>query len=70
VGDLLFVVVNLARKLKIDPEVALEATNVKFMDRFHQVEGELKGTKRTLEEATLDEMEVLWQRAKERGRMA
>jgi MazG family protein len=70
VGDLLFVVVNLARKLNIDPEVALEGTNAKFMDRFHQVEEELKGTKRTLEEATPDEMEVLWLRAKERGRMA
>ena len=70
VGDLLFVVVNLARKLKIDPEVALEGTNAKFMDRFAQVEEGLKGEGRTLEEATLDEMEVLWLRAKERGRMA
>lgn len=70
VGDLLFVVVNLARKLKIDPEVALEGTNAKFMDRFHQVEAELKGRTRTLEEATLDEMEVLWLRAKEQSRMA
>ncbi len=70
VGDLLFVVVNLARKLKIDPEVALEGTNAKFMDRFGQIEEGLKGEGRTLEEATLDEMEVLWLRAKERGRMA
>ena len=70
VGDLLFVVVNLARKLRIDPEVALEGTNAKFMDRFARVEAGLKEAGRTLEEASLDEMEVHWLRAKERGRMA
>ena len=70
VGDLLFVVVNLARKLGIDPEVALEGTNVKFQDRFGEIETGLKADGRSLEDASLDEMELLWLRAKERARMA
>ena len=70
IGDLLFVVVNLARKLGIDPEVALEGTNVKFMDRFGAVESGLKAAGQSLEDADLGEMERRWQLAKERGRMA
>lgn len=70
VGDLLFVVVNLARKLGIDPEVALEGTNVKFTDRFGEVESGLKESGESLEGADLGEMERRWQLAKERGRMA
>ena len=70
VGDLLFVVVNLARKLGIDPEVALEGTNGKFTDRFGSVESGLKDSGQTLEGADLGEMERRWQLAKERGRMA
>ena len=70
VGDLLFVVVNLARKLKIDPEVALEGTNVKFMDRFGEIESGLQADGSSLEQADLGEMERRWQLAKERGRMA
>ena len=69
VGDLLFVVVNLARKLGIDPEVALEGTNVKFTDRFGSVESGLKEAGQSLEQADLGEMERRWQLAKERGRM-
>ena len=59
IGDLLFVLANLARKLKIDPEQALRKTNAKFRKRFGYVEAnaELPG-------ATLDEMEALWQAAK------
>lgn len=70
VGDLLFVVVNLARKLGIDPEVALEGTNEKFLARFAEVESGLKEAGKSLEEADLGEMERRWQLAKERGRMA
>ena len=70
VGDLLFVVVNLARKLGVDPEVALEGTNVKFEDRFGQVEAGLSAEGRSLEEADLGEMERRWQLAKERSRLA
>lgn len=65
VGDLLFVVVNLARKLGIDPEVALEGTNVKFEGRFAAMEGGLKARGQTLEKASLEEMESGWQEAKQ-----
>ena len=64
IGDLLFVTVNLARKLKIDPEVALEGTNVKFEKRFAYLERILKERGTSLEEATVDEMNVLWEEAK------
>ncbi len=59
VGDLLFVVVNLARFLKVDPEQALRKTNAKFRKRFAYVE---RGAK--LPGATIQEMEALWQEAK------
>ena len=64
VGDLLFVVVNLARKLGMDPEVALEGTNVKFEKRFAAMEQDLRERGSSLEEASLDEMEGGWVRAK------
>ena len=59
IGDLLFVVVNLARFLKVDPEQALRKTNAKFRKRFGHVE---RGAK--LPGASLEEMEALWQEAK------
>ena len=64
VGDLLFSVVNLARRLGIDPEVALEGTNVKFEDRFGAMEEALKDDGRSLEDAGLEEMEREWEKAK------
>ena len=64
VGDLLFVVANLARHLDVDPEKALRGTNEKFCDRFKHIETSLKAGGKTLEDATLDEMETLWQAAK------
>jgi ATP diphosphatase len=64
VGDLLFVVANLARHLKIDPEAALRGTNAKVVRRFEFVEKELAAQGRTPAQASLDEMEALWQRAK------
>ncbi len=64
IGDILFVVVNLARFLKVDPEQALRATNSKFRTRFAHVEQGLESAGKTLKEATLDEMERLWQDAK------
>lgn len=63
-GDLLFVCVNLARKLEVDPERALKRANGKFERRFRHIETELKAAGRTAEDATLDEMEALWQAAK------
>ena len=64
IGDLLFVVANLARHLKVDPEAALRRTNAKFTRRFRHVEaslGERAG------KAGLEEMEALWQEAKAKG---
>jgi MazG family protein len=64
IGDILFVIVNLARFLKVDPEQALRATNAKFRSRFAHVEGGLASAGKTLQESTLEEMERLWQDAK------
>ncbi|MET3580640.1 ATP diphosphatase [Mesorhizobium robiniae] len=63
-GDMLFAVVNLGRHLKVDSEAALSGTNEKFRSRFHHVEQALEASGNTLERATLDEMEALWQQAK------
>jgi len=65
VGDLLFVVVNLARKLGQDPEIALRRTNLKFLRRFRSVKEQLSRQGRSLEEATLEEMDALWERSKQ-----
>ena len=63
-GDLLFALVNVARKMGIDAEAALRASNAKFRTRFLKVEQGAWDTGRTVEELTLDEMEALWQQAK------
>ncbi len=63
-GDLLFVLANLARHLDIDPEAALRAANAKFIRRFGSVEGTLRAQGRRPEEATLAEMDALWDEAK------
>ena len=69
IGDLLFVCVNLARKLNIDPESALRRCNRKFETRFRAVEATLQAeTGRTIEQAELDELDALWQRAKQFGK--
>ncbi|HBE95813.1 MAG TPA: nucleoside triphosphate pyrophosphohydrolase, partial [Verrucomicrobiales bacterium] len=64
IGDLLFIVTNLARKLGVDPEVALEGTNEKFLHRFAQIEKGLKEHGSSLEEASLEEMNEIWNAAK------
>jgi len=64
IGDLLFSVVNLARKHKLDPEILLESTNVKFEGRFAAMDIALQQDGKDLSSATLDEMEVEWQKAK------
>ncbi len=64
IGDLLFVIVNLARFLKVDPEQALRGTNAKFRRRFAHVEEGIEAAGKTLREATMEEMESLWQDAK------
>ena len=67
IGDLLFSVVNLARKLGHDPEVLLSATNTKFTNRFHQMEVSLRATQTPLGVADVATMEEHWQAAKGRS---
>jgi len=64
-GDLLFVLVNLARFVKVDPEQALRATNAKFRQRFGYIERKLAEHGKKPADATIDEMEALWQEAKQ-----
>lgn len=64
IGDLLFAVANLARHLGADPESALSAANAKFERRFHHIEAALAAKARSPADATLHEMEALWQQAK------
>jgi ATP diphosphatase len=64
IGDLLFVCVNLARRLDFDPESALRHANAKFERRFRAIEALLAERGRKPEQASLDEMEALWQQAK------
>jgi len=64
VGDLLFAVVNLARHLNADPEGVLRATNAKFERRFAAIEKALAARGKTPKEATLAEMDALWDEAK------
>ena len=66
-GDVLFAVANLARHCKVDPEVALRATNDKFEKRFRYIEKRLGEQGRKPADATLEEMEALWQEAKTRA---
>ena len=63
-GDVLFVLVNLARFLAVDPEQALRKTNRKFRERFGYVERKLKEAGKSPSEATLEEMDALWNEAK------
>jgi len=66
IGDLLFVVVNLARHLGVDPETALRETNLKFERRFAAIEDALAAAGKTPAQATLAEMDALWDQAKAR----
>jgi len=65
VGDLLFVLVNVARYLSLDPESALRKTNRKFRRRFQWMEERMRERGKKLPEATLEEMEALWQESKQ-----
>lgn len=64
IGDLLFAVTNLARHLGVEPEVAMRRANAKFERRFRKIEESLASEGRNPMDATLEEMESLWQRAK------
>ncbi len=64
-GDLFFALVNACRLYGVDPESALARTNKKFRTRFDYMETQAAASGRMLHDMTLDEMEALWQRAKE-----
>ena len=68
VGDLFFVMVNIARYLSLDPESALRKTNRKFKRRFHWIEEQLRASGRGPEQASMTELESLWQEAKRQDR--
>jgi MazG family protein len=65
VGDLFFVMVNIARFLSLDSESALRKTNRKFRRRFQWIEQKLQAAGRTLQQSSMDEMESLWQQSKQ-----
>ena len=64
IGDLLFVLVNLARFLKIDPEDALRRTIEKFISRFHYIEISLRKRGKSIDQSNRSEMDFLWEEAK------
>ncbi|PZP25768.1 nucleoside triphosphate pyrophosphohydrolase [Pseudomonas kuykendallii] len=70
VGDLLFVAVNLARHLKVDPEAALRGANAKFERRFRFIEQRLRERGRPIEACSLDELDALWGEAKKQEKAA
>jgi len=65
VGDLFFVLVNIARYLSLDPESALRKTNRKFKRRFQWMEESLRASGRAPQQASMEELETLWQAAKQ-----
>jgi MazG family protein len=68
VGDLFFVLVNIARYLSLDPESALRKTNRKFKRRFQWMEEQLRASGRSPEQSSMEELESLWQQAKRQER--
>ena len=64
-GDIIFVLVNIAKFKKIDAEEALRATNNKFIKRFQYIEAEVTKRGKTLKETSLEELEKYWQKAKD-----
>lgn len=64
IGDLLLVVVNLARHLKVDPETALKQSNKKFTRRFQYIERQVQATGKKFSECHLDELDAYWDEAK------
>jgi nucleoside triphosphate diphosphatase len=67
-GDLLFTLANLARKLHVEPEAALRDANRKFLERFRRLETLVASSGRSWEDLTLEEMEALWQQVKKDAR--
>jgi uncharacterized protein YabN with tetrapyrrole methylase and pyrophosphatase domain len=69
VGDLFFVLVNIARYLSLDPESALKRANRKFKQRFQWVEEQLRASGRGPQQASMEELESLWQQSKRREKI-
>src|SRR5947207_11660437 len=67
IGDLLFVITNIARQLNVEPEAALKLSNRKFRRRFRYIETMLRERNRKFDETTLEELEELWQEAKKQN---
>lgn len=65
IGDIFFVVVNLARYLAVDPESALRSSNRKFRGRFNQMEDQLRMVGKNVEGSSLAELEAMWQKSKQ-----
>jgi tetrapyrrole methylase family protein/MazG family protein len=66
-GDLLFTLANIARRLDVNAEEALQATNRKFIRRFQFIENELRQSSKTFDGSSLEELDALWDKAKEQG---
>jgi XTP/dITP diphosphohydrolase len=64
-GDLFFSIVNAARLFGIEPETALERTNIKFMQRFNYIESRARSDGRSIKDLSLEEMDALWEEAKQ-----
>lgn len=64
IGDLLFTIANIARKVNVNPEEALQSTNRKFMSRFQSMEGRVRERGKNLDQLELEEMDRLWDEAK------
>ena len=67
IGDVLFSIVNLSRFLEISADNALRRTNRKFINRFKKVEKGIEGKGKVMEEATLEEMDIIWNQSKEKN---
>jgi len=65
IGDLLFVITNIARRLKVEPEAALKLSNRKFRRRFFSIERALQERGQSFQETSLEQLESLWQEAKQ-----
>ena len=66
-GDVLFSAVNVARHIKVDPEIALRSANARFENRFKWIENRLKERNKLIEELQLNELDKLWSQAKNNG---
>jgi len=68
IGDLLFVITNIARRLNVEPEAALKLSNRKFRRRFRFIEDRLREQQRKFDDVTIEDLEALWQEAKSQNR--